>query len=119
MFYSFLNFCCWRRELHAPPSCCCRSPDQKVRNSLQITPNVTGGGRQGPRAPKSHVHTHVFAADLLLGQLDLDQGSDGGEELPPGPALHAPVLLDVLLDAADGQVLDLVQGKVNHNANGR
>lgn len=53
------------------------------------------------------MHTHVFAADLLLGQLDLDQGSDGGEEPPPGPALHAAVLLDVLLDAADGQVLDL------------
>lgn len=50
---------------------------------------------------------YVFAADLLLRQLDLDEGPDGGEEPPPGPVLHAVVLLDVLLDAADGQVLDL------------
>lgn len=50
---------------------------------------------------------HVFAADLLLRQLDLDEGPDGGEEPPPGPVLHAVVLLDVLLDAADGQILDL------------
>lgn len=50
---------------------------------------------------------HVFAADLLLRQLDLDEGPDGGEEPPPGPVLHTVVLLDVLLDAADGQILDL------------
>lgn len=51
--------------------------------------------------------THVFAADLLLRQLDLDEGPDSGEEPPPGPVLHAVVLLDVLLDAANGQILDL------------
>lgn len=51
--------------------------------------------------------TYVFAADLLLGQLHLDERPHGGEDLPPGPVLHAAVLLDVLLDAADGQVLDL------------
>lgn len=51
--------------------------------------------------------TYVFAPDLLLGQLYLDEGSHGGEELPPGPVLHSFVLLDVLLHAANGQVLDL------------
>lgn len=51
--------------------------------------------------------THVFASDLLLTELDLDERAHGGEDLPPGPVLHTPVLLNVLLDAADCQVLDL------------
>ena len=39
--------------------------------------------------------------------LHLYERPDGGEELPPRPALHTTVLLNVLLDAADGQVLNL------------
>lgn len=53
---------------------------------------------------------YVFVPDLLFRQLDLDEGSHGGEELPPGPVLHPFVLLDVLLHAANGQVLDLSWG---------
>lgn len=56
---------------------------------------------------KTSACTHVFAADLLLRQLNLNQRSDGGEQFPPRPALHAAVLLYVLLDAADSQILDL------------
>lgn len=44
---------------------------------------------------------HVFAAHLLLGELDLNEGLHCGEELPPWPVLHATVLYDVLLDATD------------------
>ncbi len=51
--------------------------------------------------------TYVFAADLFLCKLNLDERTDGGEDLPPRPAFHTPVLLDVFLDAADCQVLDL------------
>lgn len=50
---------------------------------------------------------YVFAADLLLCQLNFDEWTDGGKNLPPRPALHTPVLLDVFLNAADCQVLDL------------
>lgn len=50
---------------------------------------------------------HVFALHLLLGELNLDEGLHCGEELPPRPVLHATVLIDVLLDAADGQILNL------------
>ena len=53
------------------------------------------------------VRTHVLATDLLLSELHLYQRSDGGEELPPWPAFDTTVLLYVLLDAADGQMLDL------------
>lgn len=51
------------------------------------------GGREGS--------AHVFASHLLLGELDLDEGLDCGEDLPPGPVLHTAVLHDVFLDAAD------------------
>lgn len=51
--------------------------------------------------------TYVFASDLFLSELHLYQRSDVGEELPPWPAFDAPILLYVLLDAADGQILDL------------
>lgn len=50
---------------------------------------------------------HIFALHLLLGELNLDEGLHGGEELPPRPVLHATVLIDVLLDAADCQILNL------------
>ena len=53
--------------------------------------------------------THVFASDLILSELHLDERAHRGEELPPGPALHSMILLDVLLNTADGQVLDLLQ----------
>lgn len=62
-----------------------------------------------PPSPR-HGDTHVLATDLLLSELHLDEGPHGGEELPPGPVLHPFVLLDVLLHAADGQILDLHQG---------
>lgn len=51
--------------------------------------------------------THIFASDLLLAELDLDQRTHSGKELPPGPVFHTPVLCDVLLDTTDRQVLDL------------
>lgn len=44
---------------------------------------------------------HVFALHLLLGEMDLNEGLDCGEELPPRPALHTTVLLNVFLDAPD------------------
>lgn len=66
---------------------------------------------------ETSVCTHVFAADLLLRQLNLNQRSDGGEKFPPWPALHAAVLLYVLLDAADGQILDLAHK--NTDAHGK
>jgi len=44
---------------------------------------------------------HVFASHLLLGELDLNEGLDCGEEFPPWPVLHAAVLLDVFLEAMD------------------
>lgn len=50
---------------------------------------------------------YVFATDLLLCQLNLDEWTDGGKNLPPRPALHTSVLFDVFLNAADCQVLDL------------
>lgn len=53
------------------------------------------------------MYAYVLAADLFLSELHLYQRSDGGEELPPWPAFHTTILLDVLLDAADGQILDL------------
>lgn len=52
-------------------------------------------------------HTHIFAPNLVLRQLNFNEGPDGGEELPPGPVLHTLVLLDVLLHAPNSQVLDL------------
>lgn len=58
--------------------------------------------------------THVFATDLILSELHLDEGPHGGEELPPGPALHPLVLLDVLLHAPDGQILDLHRVRCQH-----
>lgn len=51
--------------------------------------------------------THVFSADLFLGELHLYQRSDRGQQLPPRPVFHAAILLYVLLDAADGHILDL------------
>lgn len=53
------------------------------------------------------VRTHVLAPDLFLSELHLYERSNVGEELPPRPAFDAFVLLYVLLDAADGQILDL------------
>lgn len=50
---------------------------------------------------------HVFASHLILSELDLNEGLDCGEELPPWPVLHTTVLVDVFLDAADGQILNL------------
>lgn len=63
--------------------------------------------------------THVFAADLVLGELHLDEGPHRGEELPPGPILHPFVLLDVLLHAPDGQILDLCRARGQHGAWGQ
>lgn len=51
--------------------------------------------------------SHVFALHLLLAELDLNEWLHCGEELPPWPVLHAAVLVDVLLDAADRQILNL------------
>lgn len=53
---------------------------------------------------------YVSVPDLLLGELHLNEGPHGGEELPPGPVLYPFVLLDVLLHTANGQVLDLGWG---------
>lgn len=79
--------------------------------------HLTAGLCPPPTLPKTHPapsprhgDTHVLATDLLLGELHLDEGPHGGEELPPGPVLHPFVLLDVLLHAADGQILDLQWG---------
>lgn len=51
--------------------------------------------------------THVFSSDLFLCELRLNEGPYSCKQLPPGPALHSFVLRDVLLDAADGQVMGL------------
>ena len=51
--------------------------------------------------------THAFSSDLFLCELHLNEGPYSGKQLPPGPALHSFILLDVLLDAADGQVMGL------------
>lgn len=51
--------------------------------------------------------THVFSSNLFFGELNFYKRSYGGEELPPRPVLHATILLNVLLDATDGQILDL------------
>lgn len=56
-------------------------------------------GRQIGR--QEDARTHIFSSDLVLAELDLDERTHVGEELPPGPVLHTPVLLDVLLDATD------------------
>lgn len=53
------------------------------------------------------MHAYVFSTDLLFRELHLNERTDSGEDLPPWPPLHPPVLLNVLLDAADRQVLDL------------
>lgn len=50
---------------------------------------------------------HVFATHLILSELDLNERLDCGEDLPPWPVLHAVVLLDVFLDAADCKILNL------------
>lgn len=50
---------------------------------------------------------HVFALHLLLAELDLYEWLHRSEELPPCPVLHAAVLVDVLLNAADRQILNL------------
>lgn len=57
--------------------------------------------------------THIFSSNLFLCELHLDKRPYGGEQLPPGPALHSLVLLDVLLDAADGQVVGLLSTQRN------
>lgn len=50
---------------------------------------------------------HVFASHLLLCELDLNEGLDRCEKLPPWPVLHTMILLDVFLDAPDCQILNL------------
>lgn len=67
------------------------------------------------------VRPHVFASQMLLGELHLDEGLHRGEEPPPLPVLHPTVLLNVLLDAADRQILDLNTGRrsAERNANTR
>jgi len=44
---------------------------------------------------------HVFALHLFLCELDLNEGLDCSEELPPWPVLHTTILCDVFLDAPD------------------
>lgn len=56
---------------------------------------------------KGCLTTNLLALELLLGAVHVEQGHDPGVEAPPGPALDLHVLHDVLLDAADGQVLHL------------
>lgn len=51
--------------------------------------------------------THIFSSNLFFGELNLYKRSYSGEKLPPRPVLHAMILLNVLLDATDGQILDL------------
>lgn len=51
--------------------------------------------------------THVFSSNLFFGELNLNKRSYCGEKLPPRPVLHAMILLNVLLDATYGQILDL------------
>lgn len=53
------------------------------------------------------VCSYVLSTNLLLSELDLDKRPDGGHQLPPWPAFDTTILLYVLLDAADGHVLDL------------
>lgn len=53
------------------------------------------------------VRTHIFAPDLFLSELHLYQRSDCCQELPPWPIFDTTILLDILLDAADGHILDL------------
>ena len=56
---------------------------------------------------KTERSPHVFASHLILSELDLNEGLDCGEDPPPWPVLHTTVLVDVLLDAADRQILNL------------
>lgn len=51
--------------------------------------------------------TYIFATDLLLSELDLYERSNCGHELPPWPVFDTTVLLYVLLDTADGHILNL------------
>lgn len=51
----------------------------------------------------------LLHSDLFFSELNFHQRPYVGEDLPPGPALHATVLLNVLLDATDGHVLDLLR----------
>lgn len=75
--------------------------------------------RQASKAGmKEGEQTHIFAPDLLLAELDLDKRTHVSEELPPGPVFHTPVLLDVLLDAADRQILDLFGREGERNRDG-
>lgn len=53
------------------------------------------------------VFTHVFPTDLFLSELHLYQRSDCGQELPPWPVFDTTILFNILLDTADGQILDL------------
>lgn len=62
---------------------------------------------------KPKIQTHILSPDLLLSELHLYQRSNGGEEFPPWPVLHTTVLLDILLDAPDGKILDLSNKKTH------
>lgn len=71
------------------------------------------------------MYTYVFATDLLLSELDLYERSNCGHELPPWPAFDTTVLLYVLLDTADGHILDLshtnidMSDKIRQRDNGK
>jgi len=51
--------------------------------------------------------TYRPGPELILGPVDVEHGGDLDEQAPPGPLPDTHELAHILLDAADGDVLDL------------
>lgn len=84
---------------------------------LEVTSNLTNPPGRAPKAawpglsrlthPIPTLGTHFLSTELLLGEVNAEQGPHVAQQLPPGPVPDCLEHHQVLLDAADGEALDL------------